>query len=252
VIRYLRLFKNVSNGWLYLLVKTGIAREDPLVFRLPNRVRLEVPRRLLHEFKEIFMEECYSREVRRALPDRPVVVDVGANVGFFSFFVASRYPGASIVAVEPSPGNFRQLVKNADLNPHVPIRPLQGAVYGRSGKIALSYETAGDYTTAASVFAHPATRSETLEVDSYSLEDLLATSEIQRCHLMKMDCEGAEYDTLYKCPPEVLARFDQMVIEVHRAEGPTQNIDALARFLSGSGFETRRSGDILFAGRRHG
>jgi FkbM family methyltransferase len=248
----LHLSRNVANWWLYLLVKAGLADGDPLVFRLPNQVRLEVPRRLLHEFKEIFMEECYSRGLFSAPPEAPVIIDVGANVGFFSLFAASRYPGAAIVAVEPIPGNLRQLNRNVDLNPRVSLSVVPGAVYGRSGQISLSYEDADDFTTAASLFSHPATRSETLDVDCYSLGDLLASSGIERCHLMKMDCEGAEYETLYQCPDDVLRRFDQMVIEVHRAEGQDRNIDSLERFLAGRGFSTRRFGDILYAGCCHG
>ncbi len=249
--RYLRLIRNVSNWWLHLLVKAGLYGKDPLVFRLPNGIRVETPRRLMHEFKEIFMEECYSRRLA-PLPDRPVVVDIGANVGFFSLFVASRYPRATVAAVEPIPGNCRQLARNIGLNPQAALQYRQAAVYGHTGSIELSFEAAEDFTTAASVFSHPASRSETLEVACFSLADLLDEFGFDRCDLMKMDCEGAEYAALYGASAEVLARFDQMVIEVHRAEGPEENIASLARFLAGNGFATRTAGDILYAARsRH-
>jgi hypothetical protein len=55
-----------------------------------------------------------------------------------------------------------------------------------------------------------------------------------------MDCEGAEYDILYNCPPDYLQRIDQIAMEVHNGEKENQNIEALEAFLRKQGFSTRR------------
>lgn len=79
--RYLRLVRNITNWWVHFGVKAGLLRQDPLVFRTRGNVVVEVPRRLLHEFKEIFMVECYTRDLGHPVAPRPVVIDVGTRAG---------------------------------------------------------------------------------------------------------------------------------------------------------------------------
>jgi FkbM family methyltransferase len=53
-----------------------------------------------------------------------VFVDIGANVGLFSLFVAATARAARILAIEPEPGNFARLAFNIAANPGLPITPL--------------------------------------------------------------------------------------------------------------------------------
>lgn len=59
MFRYLNLIKNISNWPLHFKVKFGISDDDPLLFIARNNIKFEVPKRLHHEFKEIFMENAY-------------------------------------------------------------------------------------------------------------------------------------------------------------------------------------------------
>src|SRR5436309_1970425 len=43
----------------------------------------------------------------------PVIVDAGANIGAASLWFARRFPDCAVVSVEPEPGNFSVLRKNA-------------------------------------------------------------------------------------------------------------------------------------------
>ena len=45
---------------------------DPLDFMTRRGIRLQVPRRLVQTFKEIFMDECYMKGLGHPLPDNPV------------------------------------------------------------------------------------------------------------------------------------------------------------------------------------
>jgi acyl-coenzyme A synthetase/AMP-(fatty) acid ligase len=65
--------------------------------------------RFLHH--EIFVERCYlSHGIR--LPVDAIVVDVGANIGFFSIQVGLEFPSAQIYAIEPIPSTFDILEMN--------------------------------------------------------------------------------------------------------------------------------------------
>src|ERR1700730_15332235 len=80
--------------------------------------------------------------------DRPFTfVDIGANVGLFSLFVASRAGReARILAIEPEPGNLRRLEFNVGANPGVPPR-------SRTKKIDQAGESTGTVRVAAQIGA---------------------------------------------------------------------------------------------------
>ena len=73
-----------------------------------------------------------------------VVLDIGANVGYYSLF-AARLAGEKgrIFSFEPAPDNFALLVRNIEVNGFKNIVPLQQAVSNKTGKgtLFLSKET---------------------------------------------------------------------------------------------------------------
>jgi hypothetical protein len=62
-------------------------------------VSIKVPEQLYPEFKSIFLRQHYLEGLVLPLPECPTIIDVGANVGFFSLFTASRW--GQIFAVAP-------------------------------------------------------------------------------------------------------------------------------------------------------
>lgn len=249
-MRYVNLVKTFSNWWLYLAVKFGLIDADPLIFKTRKAVKVEVPRRLLQTFKEIFMDECYQRGMKFSLGENPVVIDIGANAGFFTLFAISEL-GARVISYEPIPVNFRQLQRNRELNPGFAVTCVQRAVAGQSGTVSLSYDARDEFTTAASIYERSGEHATTTTVESVSLPDMFRAHDLNRCDLVKMDCEGAEYDILYNCPPEFLGRIRHLAMEVHGGPGPKQDIDSLEAYLQGQGFLTcRRPVGMLWAWRQ--
>jgi FkbM family methyltransferase len=252
-MRYYNLLLNISNWPLFLAVKFGLTRRDPLLFVTRQGVRAEVPRRLLHTFKEIFMDECYLKDLAHPLPESPVIVDIGANAGYFMLQALSRFSGARVFAFEPVPANFRLLTRNRDLNPGRTLVCVPKAVAGQPGELVLAFEGGDDFTTSATVLARGEGHKTEIRVAAVTLADILADHDLPRIDLLKMDCEGAEYEILYGCPPEVLARIDRIVMEVHTGPQKGQHIGALEAFLRQQGFATRqRPVGMLYARREEG
>ncbi|MDO9530359.1 MAG: FkbM family methyltransferase [Syntrophales bacterium] len=247
MMRYIRLFRNITNWWLHLWVKFGLTKDDPLIFKAPNNITIEVPRRLLPEFKEIFMEECYTKELKLRIPERPTVIDIGANAGFFSAFAASQFPGAKVFSYEPIDVNFRQLLRNKAINEDADILCFPKAVCGGSGEVELSFDSNDSFTTAASIFEKSDIKNETVKVPCVSLQEIFDEHHIEYCDLLKIDCEGAEYEILYKCPIKYLHRVVQMAIEVHKGTEPNQNIEFLENYLKSNDFRTRRYSNHMLA-----
>lgn len=63
-----------------------------------------------------------------------------------------------------------------------------------------------------------------------------ALNGIERCDLLKIDCEGGEYEILYSADPETLARIDRIVCEFNIGQSDGENGEQLAHFLVSHGF----------------
>jgi FkbM family methyltransferase len=238
--RHYHLFKTFKNWWLYLAYKYGFVDVKILIFETRKGVIVEVPIRLLHTFKEIFMDECYLAGLERNISPDSTIIDIGANAGYFTLFAASTFPQAKLFSFEPVPVNYAQLKHHRDLNDTCKISCFPLAVAGHSGEINLNFDTTDSFTTSATIFASKENKGDSLSVPCETLKEIMDKNAIEKCDLLKMDCEGAEYDILYNCPPDYLRRIDQITMEVHRGEKENQNIEALEAFFRQKGFITRR------------
>ena len=63
---------------------------------------------------------------------------------------------------------------------------------------------------------------------------------LDRIDLLKMDCEGAEYEILYSCSSIHLGRISEIRMEYHDLDADQQRVEALARWLEGNGFVVTR------------
>ncbi|MBN1830389.1 MAG: FkbM family methyltransferase [Deltaproteobacteria bacterium] len=238
-MRYGRLIRTFSNWWLYLALKSGMVRRDIIIWTTRTGLIVKMPLRLLQTFKEIFMDECYMKGLERPAPKGATVIDVGANAGYFSLFAAHKFQPGRIIAFEPMPSNYALLQDNRNLNPRINLDCIASAVSGRPGHITLSFDPSDSFTTSATVFTEYHPGESAVTVPSLDLPAIFTQYGVERCHLLKMDCEGAEYDILYDCPAELFPRIDQMALEVHGGPRDGQDIDSLSLFLKKQGFATR-------------
>jgi FkbM family methyltransferase len=116
-----------------------------------------------------------------------VFVDVGANVGLFSLFVATHCPHARILAIEPEPGNIARLRFSLDNNPDVQIEVLEAAAAAAPGEVWLKLDTRDRGGT------HTRGR-DGIRVKAITLAD--AVRPLGRVDAMKIDIEGMELDVL--------------------------------------------------------
>ncbi len=195
------------------------------------------------------MEESYLRGISRPIPERPVIIDIGANAGFFTMFVASRFPRARILAYEPMEINFRQLQKNVNLNRGHYITCFNQAVSGESGTISLNFDPGDSFTTGATIFDRHNKSFNKIRVACVTIPEIFQTQNLEFCDFLKMDCEGAEYDILYNCPGNYLKRIFQMALEVHRGPYRGQDVHSLGHYLEEYGFFIRIIGPMLWAWR---
>ena len=246
VRRQYNLFRTFSNWWVYYAEKMGLAGY-PLAFVTRAGVRVRVPKGLYPEFKSIFLREHYLEGLGLPLGQRPVVVDIGANVGFFSLFAASRW-GGRVFAYEPVGSNYDEMVKNVEANPGIAVRCVRAAVSGAPGSVEVACGAEAFPTTAKVCAAGAAEKTE--RVRALTLLQIMEEEGLAGVDLLKMDCEGSEFSILYGSTAETLRRIGQMAIEVHPDPGDGEkNAAALSAFLASAGFSvsTNARGTYLWA-----
>lgn len=235
VQRYRGLIKEVANWPSYLLFK--VRKSHPsFTFKLRNTNSITVLKNMLPPFKEIFFDQVYLRGIPEELlkKEELTILDIGANVGFFSFFMLFRHPKAKIYAFEPMPFNFNMLQQYKANGRFHSLLPVNKAVTGKGGKLLLNHAGSQRFTTMSSIFQSQ--RKEQLEVESTTLALIFAEYGLHRVDFLKMDCEGSEYDILYKAPPALYKKIHAMCIETHRGQQATENTASLAAFLRKQGY----------------
>jgi len=239
--RYRRLVSGFANWGALLARKVGLRRNGELVMRTRSGLRMTVPAPLTFTFKEIFLHATYDLPaIVSTLPERPVVLDIGANAGFFSLSIFHRRPGARCLAFEPNPVNFRLLGQNRQGNPSADWQVFNEAVAGADGELEFTMPDGDDFSTRSRLAstqpagATPTTR--LTKVRTASLATLFARHSLARSDWIKMDCEGAEYDALYSASPDLLQRVSALSIEAHQLDTAARNKEALGRFLEAAGF----------------
>jgi FkbM family methyltransferase len=169
-----------------------------------------------------------AREIARvAASGRPFVfVDIGANVGLFSLFVAATAHSARILAIEPEPGNFARLAFNIAANPELPITPLALALGETEGTAFIMLNAHDRGGTRVAAGATPGG----VAVRCRPLLAVLGEAGLTAIDALKIDVEGAEDKVLtpfFRDAPPAL-RPSLIVIEDSSAEWSTDLFALLA------------------------
>jgi FkbM family methyltransferase len=122
-----------------------------------------------------------------------VFIDIGANVGLFSLFVASRAGrGAVILAFEPEPENVRRLQFNIDANPGLPIHVFPFALADKEGNLLLKVDRRDRGGTRTFRADDGVGQADTSRVRCRPLLDVLEERGVQSIDALKIDVEGVE------------------------------------------------------------
>ncbi len=156
-------------------------------------------------------------------PAPQTIVDVGANIGLASLYLARRFPAARIVAIEFEAENFEQLRRNTAAYPN--IECVHAGLWPHDGVVAVANPGAAKWAHVPTAAADD--RGATEAVRAVSMETLMAERGIASIDLLKIDIEGSEYE-LFEAAPDWMNRVRTVAIELHDHLRP----GAGARFLA--------------------
>lgn len=136
------------------------------------------------------VEEVLSGEYEAGYDgSRLTIVDIGANIGSFSVWASSRWPGSTIHALEPNPQTFSFLQKNTIK--HTNIKLYNKAVSTVAARSQLFFSRyAGDGEASLEVYAK--STFETIDHNSLFTVATIKPSQLPTADIIKIDVEGAE------------------------------------------------------------
>jgi FkbM family methyltransferase len=186
--------------------------------------------------KETFIDAFYTR-VGVPIEDDWTVIDIGAGIGDFSIYAAFGRPNTWVYAFEPFPDSYDYLKKNLALNDVTNVEAFQEAVWSSAGELVL--DVSGEEPLQVSSREEEERAIEdtghAVEVPAVALAAVLARHGLERVDLLKLDCEGAEYEILMSTSGAVLERIHRIVMEYHYIDQDHRR-ETLVEFLEAAGY----------------
>ena len=197
----------------------------------------------LYIYKEIFVEGCYDLSL--ATNPAPFIIDVGANTGLFIIRMKQLYPNAKVAGYEPLPSNFLQLKRSIELSRLDDVEIFMQGVGStpRIEKLYIHPKNIGGH----SIFQSQAEGSKYIEVDLIDVEGLLRSTNGRTCNLLKLDCEGAEFEIIMSIREHLASRIENIVFE---AMPSLYNVNELIKHLEDIGYRLGRHKDLYLATRQ--
>lgn len=220
------------TNWPEYLVNYVLRKRIPTEYRLRSGLRvIDGTGTLPGTLAEVFVRRRYG-----PLERMRTIVDIGANVGSFALYAAQSCPEARIFCYEPEQLNFSLLSHNLHINGlDDRVAAFQSAVGSLSGDrvlaVGVSQVNAFDYL-------RDGVNRQT--VACTTVREIRCAHQLERLDLLKMNCEGAEYEIFESCSPADYEGILNIRLEYHNVDAANRNGASLRRYLQGRGYTIER------------
>ena len=210
-IQALKIAKNKFKNWyifpliylkLYFRSIAKITSKENIIIKLRTKSTDFLT------FVNIWIFDEYLKN-KIDIQNKDIIIDIGGHVGLFALYASQFCKNGQIYSFEPVIENYNLLLKNVEDNNLTNIKVFNTAVSKNNGKINLFLNS----DQAAHSIFNKTTLSK--EVNSITLQNIFEVNNIKNCDLLKIDCEGAEYEILGNLPTKYFTKIQKMVIECH-------------------------------------
>lgn len=177
-----------------------------------------------HIFEEVYKSGLYQPFIPSSPKDK-VVLDIGMNVGITSYFFHDKFE--TVLGFEPSSNHFDTVNFMLKYNGITNVKPFKYALSNTDGKSEFYHYPNKTMNSLYGTLGQVESRE---EVTLKRLDTFFKEEKIEHVDLMKLDCEGVEYEVL--CGDSfanVSDKIDVIIGEIHTFSGrnPNQIKDAL-------------------------
>jgi FkbM family methyltransferase len=219
--------------WGVFQTKKALGFQQPSALKIkPRQTRYPVIARLrgssdMEVVNQIFVVDEYA--CVRNISSPRLIFDLGANVGYSSAYFLTCFPNATVVAVEPDPGNFELCRKN--LAPYGDrAKVVLGAVWSKRARLKLSRDTFGDGREWATQVRESEDDEDQATVDGWDIPSLLHLVGGTHIDLLKIDIERSELEIFGASSSSWLSKVRNICIELHGPDCKEVFLDALKDF----------------------
>jgi FkbM family methyltransferase len=179
--------------------------------------------------KETFLDDFYHFESSQK-PEHGTILDIGAGIGEFAIQAAAACPDCKVIGFEPFPQSCDYFRKNISINSLANVTAVSAAVSSKPGALVMDVSSGNPLQ-----FKTQSGRSSENAVETIQLINYLDNNAITSVDLLKLDCEGGEFDILLPLSESELSRIKRIVMEYH--DGLTQhNHSEITQKLKKAGF----------------
>ena len=183
--------------------------------------------------KETFLDRFYD-VFGFPIQKNWTVIDIGAGLGEYTLFAAQQ-TDRQVIAFEPFPQSIILLNENIQLNNLKNIYAYQEAVSSKEGTLTLDLSS-DEPLQFQGLNNGDTAKAKGISVSSRTLDDILTREGLTQVELIKLDCEGAEYEILLNAPDEVLRKIERFVMEYHDNVSQHDHFE-LAKYLEAHNFK---------------
>lgn len=193
-------------------------------------------------FREVFLDRDYMVLDDIISEASGVILDVGAHIGLFSVYVRGLNDNVKIFAYEPEPVNFSAMKEHFKENHVEGVVAKNVAVTAKDGETVLYLSEDSHNHSIWNFFKKEVKQ---VKVPTVSMRKIfekdLGRRGVQFCDLVKMDCEGAEFEILESMDDNLFKKIGSFYIEYHEyIDGKKK--EELVKILQRHGFKARVSG----------
>ena len=186
---------------LFALPAGVVGKEREITTKSGAKLSYRLNRGDLQSIREVWCEEVYRLPF--AAPSG-ALVDLGANIGLTTLWMATHYQLGPIVAVEPDPDNARLVQKNLEQN-GLKATLIDAAVGPQDGTTKFQRSNWSNMGHVAD---------DGMPIRSISMASILERFGLDQVGVAKIDIEGSE-EAVFLGPSEWLQHVAAMVVEFH-------------------------------------
>mgnify|MGYP001246578164 FL=1 len=224
--------KVFKNWYSYPKVYFKLLKDEYVTFETKNnlKIKIRVNSTDLMALTNVWMINEYKIE-KFKINKNDIIIDVGAHIGLFSLLASKSCFAGKIFSYEPINENFEMLMQNIKSNKLKNIVPFNLAVSKNTSNVKLFLDKD---ESAHSIFQK---NTSYVTVESISLQKIFDDNDINFCKILKLDCEGAEYEIIDSLPDKYFEKIQNMIIEYHLADSKPELGKDLISKIKNAGFQ---------------
>lgn len=217
----------IKNWYSFIVNYIGF-RNEPKEYEFRNGIKIKTDEGVdAATIAVIFIKKDYGK-----IDNNSIIIDIGANIGVFSVYATTVSKNTKVYAYEPMQKSYELFLKNITINNlEDSIVPFKFGIACNKGKRKLFLASGSPFHS-----IYSSKEEKYIEIDCITLKDVFDENKIKKCDILKIDCEGAEFEILYNTPKEYFSKIKEIRLEYHNQKKEKYHIKHLIKYLENNGF----------------